>query len=62
VVEFADEVVEVRSAAKPAPAAPAPMTALAGDGAPRIEKAQRVLQFSKHKGDLRPARRRPRAD
>jgi hypothetical protein len=25
------------------------MTALAGDGAPRIEKAQRVLQFSKHK-------------
>jgi predicted component of type VI protein secretion system len=51
VVEFADEVVEVRSAAKPAPA---PMTALPGDGAPRIEKAQRVLQFSKHKAAAGP--------
>jgi hypothetical protein len=54
IVEFADEVVEVRAAAKAAPAAPAPMTALPGDGAPRIEKAQRVLQFSKHKASTGP--------
>jgi len=54
VVEFADEVVEVRSAAKAAPAAPAPMAALHGDGAPRIEKAQRVLQFSRHKAATGP--------
>jgi pyruvate/2-oxoglutarate dehydrogenase complex dihydrolipoamide acyltransferase (E2) component len=46
VVEFADEVVEVRKAAKSA-SSPASAVPAAAGGEPKIEQQQRVLQFSR---------------
>ncbi|HEX6813249.1 MAG TPA: FHA domain-containing protein [Planctomycetota bacterium] len=46
VVEFADEVVEIRRADKPAPSKPAIVSA----GAPVVASPSRVLQFQKQKG------------